>query len=108
MIPGSEGWWNHTLALALHMTVEDMLERMSATEYQGWKDFFEIQPFDDRARYHVPAAAVSASNGADFRKVLALFRREPEDDAGQWAGYSPQAVEMFKALGHVPPRRKKE
>jgi hypothetical protein len=104
MRPGSEGWWNHTLAGHLHMTVGRMLAEMSVDEYEDWKAFYAVSPFDDKARFHVPAAVIAASNGAKFDQALAVMRPRA-DDAQQYEGHSAGAAEMFRAFGHVPPKR---
>lgn len=53
------------LALALGMTVEDMLDRMTWREYREWLEFYEVEPFgDERAdlRSGIVAALIANVN----------------------------------------------
>lgn len=104
MSPGSEGWFNHLLASHLHMPVARMLSEVSTAEYEDWKEFYRLHPFDDKARFYVPAAVVAASNGAKFDKALAIMR-PAQDDPQQYEGHAESAAELFRAFGHVPPKR---
>ncbi|AZW31502.1 hypothetical protein CS343_15145 [Bordetella bronchiseptica] len=48
---------------------------MSQDEFNRWKAFYLLNPFDDLHRYHRPAALVSSSIGGDFRERLEVLCR---------------------------------
>ena len=51
----------HTLALALGgRTVAEWKSTMPAVEFERWIAYYKSRPFDDRARYHKPAALLAA------------------------------------------------
>jgi hypothetical protein len=43
---------------------------MSQAEYLSWRKFYADQPFDDRHRYHRPAALIAASMGGKLQDKL--------------------------------------
>ena len=66
----------HILALALCKTVGE-IRRMPATEFQDWKAYYRLYPFDDVHRYHaVPSqiAAFVAAQGGVKGKGPANYR----------------------------------
>lgn len=62
--------FNHRLALALGMTVEEMLDRMSHREYRDWQEFYALEPFgDERADLRAGiVASVIANVNRDAKK----------------------------------------
>lgn len=87
---GSELWFWHVLALALGKTVGELQRDMTRKEFESWKDFYALRPFDDLHRYHRPAAVVAHSMGGgkdigrtidmlvNERKVMAKISKEME------------------------------
>lgn len=59
-------------------TVFELQARMSPDEFEQWKVFYSLFPFDDMHRFHRPAAMVSTSmGGGDLQKRLDWLQREP-------------------------------
>lgn len=85
----------HTLALALGgRTVAELQAHMSAAEFERWCDYYRIAPFDDRHRYHRPAALIASRNS-----------RSPVEDLIDWLQPPDMPTEdlsVFKALGVRP------
>lgn len=53
---------------------------MSASEFQAWKAFYAMYPFDDLHRYHRPAAMVAAAWGGKYKQLIDFLAPEPEID----------------------------
>lgn len=72
---------------------------MSQTEFDRWCEFYKAHPFDDRHRYHRPAALVATAfagggnDGLDDRlSWLSTGYKEPDELTGA-------DRDLFKALG---------
>lgn len=77
---------------------------MSRREFQEWREFYRLFPFDDLHRFHRPAALVAtAASGGDFSRLekrLAWLAPDPQDET-----YSDADLNTFKAFGIKPPGR---
>lgn len=75
---GSERWFWHVLALALGKTVGELQRDMTRKEFESWKEFYALRPFDDVHRYHRPAAVVAHSMGGgnDIGKTIDMLVNE--------------------------------
>lgn len=101
---GSELWFWHTLALALGKTVGELQRTMLQKEFESWKEFYALRPFDDLHRFHRPAAVVAHSMGGgkdigrtidmlvNERKAMAKISKEMEQ------GYSEADQATIRAL----------
>jgi len=78
MEPGGELWFWHVLALALGKTVGELQKTMLQKEFESWKRFYQIRPFDDLHRYHRPAAVVAHSmgGGGDIGRTIDMLVNE--------------------------------
>lgn len=78
MQAGSELWFWHVLALALGKTVGEIQRDMTRREFESWKRFYNLRPFDDVHRYHRPAAVVAHSmgGGKDIGKTIDMLVNE--------------------------------
>lgn len=75
---------------------------MSRREYERWMAFYRLYPFDDRHRYHRPAALIStAIGGGDLQARLEWLEPEPVPP-----GFSDADMNTFRAFGVRPPSRK--
>lgn len=72
---------------------------MTQVEFEGWREFYRLYPFDDFHRFHRPAALVASSMGGDLKKKLDWL--QPEPSAGDW---SDADARTMAALGVKPPR----
>lgn len=87
--------------------------RVSLTEFEGWQEFYRLHPWDDASRYHRPAAAIAATMAGGqktFDMVMDLLDpsravERLEQEAQDYAGYTPVQIATMKALGGVPPRK---
>ena len=43
---------------------------MPADEFEAWREFYTLFPFDDRHRYHRPAVLLAAQKGVDVQAAL--------------------------------------
>jgi hypothetical protein len=62
--------------------VAEWKKSMSRVEFLAWTEFYKAHPFDDRHRFHRPAALIAGSSGDDVEKCLDWLqpRRSAEDD----------------------------
>lgn len=52
---------------------------MTRGEFESWREFYVLYPFDDLHRFHKPAAMVSVSlGGGDFQARVDLLQPPPE------------------------------
>lgn len=77
---------------------------MSATEFEGWKAFYRMFPFDDLHRYHRPAAAIGVSCGGTYDKLMDFLAPEPIPPGMTQADWN--TMKAFRNLGVGPPRKK--
>jgi hypothetical protein len=82
------------------MTIGQMRASMTQSEFASWVEFYKLFPFDDRHRYHRPAAMVAASMGGKYDDFIEFLAPEPKP-----AGLSKVDLSVIKALG-LKPRRK--
>ena len=83
------------------MTVGQLRASMTQREFASWAEFYRLFPFDDRHRYHRPAALVStALGGGKYDDRLEFLSPEPQPP-----GLSKVDLSIIKALG-LKPRRK--
>jgi len=72
-------------------------------EFESWKAFYRLFPFDDRSRYFRPAALVASSmGGADVPELLDWLDKKPS----RYAGYSAVDRSLMERFGFTPPPRK--
>lgn len=77
MEPGGDLWFWHVLALALGKTVGELQRDMTRKEFESWKQFYALRPFDDLHRFHRPAAVIAHSiGGGDLGKTLDMLVNE--------------------------------
>lgn len=61
-------------------TVAEAMDRMKPREFEAWKAFYVLYPFDDLHRYHRPAAMVAAAWGGKFADRLEFLSPTPTVD----------------------------
>ncbi len=67
---------------------------MSQAEFLAWAEFYRNFPFDDKHRYHRPAALVATSmGGGDVQANLDWLQPPPDD------GRSQSDRDLYKAVG---------
>ena len=68
---------------------------MSAREFSDWIEFYKAYPFDDRHRFHRPAAMVASSlGGGDVQARLDWLCPEPVPE-----GLTDVDVSIMRAFG---------
>ena len=91
----------YRLALALGMTVRELLQRMGSDELSEWMAFYQLEPFGDyRADYRSGVVASTFAN-AHRAKDASPFR--PEDfmsflEKKRTVDETPLNVARFKAM----------
>lgn len=98
------------LALALGgRSIAEWQSAISAREYQSWVAYWKAHPFDDDARYRMPAAALlTAQVGGEFGKHMDFLRRKPTETVAvippaPEGGWSEADLNTFKTLGAAFP-----
>ena len=83
MQAGTEIWFLHVLALALGKTIGE-LQGMTHREFESWKRFYNLRPFDDLHRYHRPAAVIAHSmgGGGDVGATIDMLVNGNDSKAG--------------------------
>jgi hypothetical protein len=77
------------LALALGgCTIAELQERMSQRELQAWREFYRLYPFDDRHRFHRPAAALARAIGGQGITTASII---------EWLQPDPRNVDLTSA-----------
>lgn len=71
---------------------------MTQREFEAWREFYLVSPFDDRHRFHRPAALVASMNGKKMETQDALDWLSPEPSFGD---LSDADVATVRALGFV-------
>lgn len=82
------------------MTIGHMRASMTQREFASWAEFYRLFPFDDRHRFHRPAAMVAASMSGKYDDRIEFLSPEPQPE-----GFSKVDVSIMQALG-VRPKRK--
>lgn len=85
---------------------------MTQQEFVSWIEFHRLFPFDDRHRYHRPAALISASSshleqdafGAGVNARLDWLSPQPASE-GVEGTYTQADLNTFAAFGVKPPGR---
>lgn len=77
-----------------------MRAAMTPREFSSWVEFYRLFPFDDKHRYHRPAAMVAASMSGKYDERIEFLSPEPKPP-----GYSRADLSLMRMLG-VKPRRK--
>lgn len=67
---------------------------MPAADFDGFRSFFELYPFDDLHRFHRPAAVVGAAFGGKYESILGFLAPSPDNPA-----LSDADRDVAKALG---------
>ena len=84
----------HVLALRLGGTVAELQGRMTEAEFEGWREFYRLYPFDDFHVYHRPAALVAASfSGAEIPALIEFLAPSMKPDV------SDVDASIIRALG---------
>ncbi len=87
------------LALALGMTVREMLSRMSALELTEWQRYYDVEPFGEERsdlRAAIVARVIAQSNGARAAKLEDFIPRFERREARPQTAADQMAV--FRAL----------
>lgn len=79
------------------MTIAQMRAAMTPKEFASWVEFYRLFPFDDRHRYHRPAALISASLSGKYEDRIEFLSPEPKPQ-----GYSSADMSLMKMLGVKP------
>lgn len=85
---------------------------MSRVEFMQWMEFYAAHPFDDRSRYHVPAAMVAAvgpggnETSPKFDKLMEFLDNKPAEVPPEYEGFSAADISILRELGGTPPKRK--
>lgn len=80
---------------------------MSRQEFQAWREYYHLFPFDDLHRYHRPAALISHSaSGGGGSDLLEQRLNWLQPDPGSMSGlYTDADMATFRAFGMKPPGR---
>lgn len=73
---------------------------MPQRELEGWREFYVLYPFDDRHRYHKPAAAVMAVLGGKYDERIEFLSPTPKP-----VGLSEADANTLLAFGIKPHMR---
>lgn len=75
---------------------------MSAAEFESWKAFYRLFPFDDLHRFHRPAAMVAAAWGGKYQERLDFLAPHPvfevDQPAANGSRYSKTDLAMINAF----------
>lgn len=67
---------------------------MTQREYEAWIAYYRLFPFDDRHRFHRPAALIAGSlGGGDIDSRIQWLQPEPD------TGHTSADMDLFKAAG---------
>lgn len=75
---------------------------MSQKDYEGFRQFYQLFPFDDHHRVHLPAAVIAASMGVKMEDALKVLDPPPNE-----SGWSQAELNSFKSHGITPPMRER-
>lgn len=85
---------------------------MRRDEFLMWIAFYKLYPFDDRHRYHRPAALVSLSAASafgpskmTFEERLEFLHPSKQVQASNDQQYSEADLNTLAAFGFQPPKR---
>lgn len=71
---------------------------MSHAEFARWREFYQLYPFDDRHRYHRPAALVASAFGGDLQARLDWLQPPPQEPAS--GDLSDADLTTLRAFGY--------
>lgn len=75
----------------------ELQERMPQSEFEAWRAFYRMYPFDDYHRFHRPAALVARSmGGGDVQPLLNWL----QPDRGT-AGMTDADMNTMRAFGYT-------
>lgn len=82
--------------------MQELKASMSWSELRAWREYYRHFPFDDRHRYHRPAALI-ASHGqpAPLQSFLEWLEPDPAT-----AGFSNADMNTLQAFGLRPPPKR--
>lgn len=74
---------------------------MPRREFEDWREFYRLFPFDDFHRFYRPAAMTAgAMGGADPKDLLRWLQPDPAED-----GWDEADLNTFAAFGMKPPMK---
>jgi hypothetical protein len=74
---------------------------MTRLEFEEWREYYRLYPFDDFHRFHRPAALVANSmSGGSMKDKLEWLQPDPA-----YAGLPEADIRTYQALGLKPPVR---
>lgn len=77
------------------------IDAIPEPEFQGWREFYRLYPFDDMHRFHRPAALVAGSlGGGELKDRLDWLQPDPVN-----AGWDEADLRTFAAFGVKPPMK---
>lgn len=76
---------------------------MSWPELRAWREYYRDFPFDDRHRYHRPAALIASRGGGHNALQQCLEWLEPDPAT---AGFSNADMNTLAAFGLRPPPKR--
>ncbi len=96
---GGDLWFWHVLALALGRTIGEMQATMTQREFESWKKFYQMRPFDDLHRYHRPAALIAHSlgGGEGIDRTLEVLVNDQQQAGGHDAAPEGEFSEADRA-----------
>lgn len=79
---------------------------MPADEFEAWREFYVLYPFDDLHRFHRPAALVSASmvsgdTAQAFRERVKFLQPDPPPPEVLSGRYSEADLRTMRAFGVI-------
>lgn len=78
---------------------------MSWPELRAWREYYRDFPFDDRHRYHRPAALIASRVRGAPERALEQYLEWLEPDPAT-AGYSNADLNTLQAFGLRPPPKR--
>ncbi|SDW95127.1 hypothetical protein SAMN05421681_103315 [Lysobacter enzymogenes] len=74
---------------------------MTQAEFEAWRAYFRLHPFDDLHRFHRPAALIArAAGGGEIEPKLDWLEPPPIPP-----GFSDPDARTLRAFGLTPPTR---
>lgn len=80
-------------------TVQELKARMARQEFAGWVEFYRLFPFDDRHRFHRPAALIAHNDRLDIDAAMRWLQPLPMAH-----DYTAADLNTLKAFGFSPPK----
>lgn len=73
---------------------------MPRKDYEAFRQFYQLFPFDDHHRFHKPAAVIAASMGMKMEDSMRVLDPPPNE-----SGWSQAELNSFRSGGVTPPFR---